>query len=66
MVRTVMQELLTNWRIPLTRYIEWKTARKIDDNRVLALKKDYEEARLAIMEHDYDRGPQFEGFRPPR
>lgn len=63
---TVMQQILVNWRNAIMRYMEWRTARDIDDSRVNALKKDYEDARLALMENEYDRGPAFDGFRPYR
>ena len=61
-----MQRILTNWRVVLGAYIQWKTAVEIDDGRVLTLRKAYEQARIEIVESEYDRGPKFDGFIPAR
>lgn len=61
-----MQSIVDRWRVALTRGIRWLTADDIDDNRAEKLKATYEQARMELVEKEYDRGPHFTGFQPSR
>ena len=59
----VMQSICTNWRNALTKGLMKIAAFEFDDDRLKAIKEEYNAALVSLVEHEYDYGPEFQGFR---
>jgi len=61
---TVMQEILRQWRAPLTRGIAKIAAQDLDDSRYATFRKEWEDALVGLLAQDSGYWPDFAGLRP--
>lgn len=59
---TLMQTILTNWRVPLVRGIAKIAASDLDDSRAKQFRDDWAESLIALLNQEYEYGPRFKGF----
>lgn len=62
----IFRRIILNWRNAITQGVRARTAMALDDNRYVEIKREYDMAVLALVEHEYDYTPKFDRFASRR